>query len=174
MIGLWTRSKYTHSSISLDTSLNNLYSFNRSGFVKESLDLFKNINSQSRIQIECIFVKKDDIKTIKERLDYLWKNKDKTNYARDNIVNIMFNRAVETATDTLSMVCSQFVTWILSFSNIKLMEKSLNLITPKDLANIKNPKVYLLYEGTVADYDKKKIDRIFRKLKDKSQLIKND
>lgn len=174
LITTWTQSKYAHSSISLDTSLENLYSFNREGFVKESLTAFKEFNANAPIQVSCIFVKKDDIKVIKERLDWLWSNKDKTKYALDNIVNIMFNKPMETAKDSLTMVCSQFVTWVLSFADIKLMDKSLNLITPKDLANLHNPKVYKLYEGTVKDYDKKKIDRIFRKLKDKSQLIKND
>ena len=167
-------SKYAHSSISLDSSLENLYSFNREGFVRESLTRFKEFNSNAPLQVSCIFVKKNDIRTIKERLDYLWENKDKTKYAMSNAINILFNKPIETAKDSLSMVCSQFVTWVLSFADIKLLDKSLNLITPKDLANIQNPKVYKLFEGTVKDYDKKKIDRIFKKLKDKSELIKND
>lgn len=174
VITKFTHSKYAHSSIALDTSLENLYSFNREGFVKESLSMFKNFNIDAPIQVSCIFVKKTDINKIKERLDYLWSNKDKTKYALDNIINIVFNKPIETSKDSLSMVCSQFVTWILSFSDIKLLDKSLNLITPKDLANLENPKVYHLYEGTVKDYDKKKIDRIFKKLKDKSQLFNND
>ena len=174
LITTWTQSTYAHSSITLDTSLENLYSFNRSGFVKESLTEFKNFNENAPIQVSCLFVKKEDIKVIQERLDWLWNNKDKTKYALDNIINIMFNRPIETAKDSMTLVCSQFVTWLLSIADIKLIDKSLNLITPKDLANLHNPKVYLLYEGTVKDYDKKKIDRVFRKLKDKSQLIKND
>ena len=40
VITAWTHSKYAHSSISLDSSLENLYSFNRSGFIKESLTAF--------------------------------------------------------------------------------------------------------------------------------------
>ena len=174
MITAFTHSTYAHSSISIDSSLENLYSFNREGFVKESLSAFKKINENAPLQVSCIFVKKNDISVIKERLDYLWSNKDKTKYAIDNIINIIFNRPMETAKDSLNMVCSQFVTWVLSFADIKLMDKSLNLITPKDLANLHNPKVYVLFEGVVKDYDKKKIDRIFKKIKDKSELIKNE
>ena len=92
----------------------------------------------------------------------------------DNIINVIFNKPMETAKDSLSMICSQFVTWILSLADIKLLDKSVNLITPKDLSKLPNPKMYLLFEGVVKDYDKKKIDRIFRKLKEKSELIKND
>ena len=174
LITTWTQSTYAHSSISLDSTLENLYSFNREGFAKESLTEFKKFNENTPIQVSCLFVKKEDIQKIQERLDWMWNNKSKTKYAIDNIINIMFNRPIETAKDSMSLVCSQFVTWLLSIADIKLMDKSINLITPKDLSNLNNPKVYLLYEGLVKDYDQKKIDRIFRKLQAKSQLIKND
>jgi hypothetical protein len=108
---------------------------------------------------------------IKERIDYIWKNKQKTKYSVENIINIIFNKAVDTK-DSMSMICSQFVAWLLSIADIKLLDKSLNLITPKDFANINNPKLYLLYEGKAIDYDKNKIDRVFRKLKDKADIIK--
>ena len=72
----------------------------------------------------------------------------------------------------MSMVCSQFVSYVLSRANIEILSKSPNLVTPKDLAFMSNPKVYSLYEGLAKEYNKKKIDRIFRKLKQKAVLIK--
>ena len=172
IISTFTNSEYAHSSIGLDSALSNLFSFNRSGFVKESLSLFKEMNKDGHLQVSCIFVKRMDIETIKERLEYLWNNKDKTKYSRENILNIILHRPMETSKDSMSMVCSQFVTWLLSLADIKLLDKSLNLITPKDLSKVQNPKVYRLYEGTIGDYEPKKIDRIFRKLKEKCELIK--
>ena len=86
-----------------------------------------------------------------------------------NILNILIGRARDTG---MSMVCSQFVSYILHKADIKLVDKPDNLVEPKDLSTIVNPRVYKLYEGAAKDYDKKKIDRIFRKLKTKALLIK--
>lgn len=173
VITVYTQSKYAHSSLSLDTSLENLYSFNKYGFVKESLTEFRDFNENAPIQVKCLFVNKADLNKIKERLDYLWANKSKTKYSISNIVNIMFHHAAET-NDPLSMVCSQFVTWILSIADIKLLDKSVNLITPKDLSITDIPKTYLLYEGKVKDYNKSKLDRIFNKIKAKAELYKDN
>lgn len=172
VISVFTRSEYAHSSIGLDSSLENMFSFNKEGFVRESISWFKQFNENGHLQVNCIFVRKNDLEKIRERLEYLWSNKDKTKYSLENILNIVFHRPMETARDATSMVCSQFVTWVLSFADIRLLDKSINLITPKDLASIQSPKIYRLYEGTVGGYDKKKIDRIFRKLKEKAELVK--
>lgn len=174
VIAAYTKSEYNHSSISLDSSLSKLYSFNLSGFVQESLDLFISLNKNSRIQVRCLFVEKTDIMKIKERLDYLWSYKDKAKYNIENIINIILNKPTQTSQDSLSMICSEFVSWILSFADIKLLDKSFNLVTPKDLSKIQSPKLYLLYEGYCRDYDHKRIDRIFKKLKQKSELYKQN
>lgn len=170
-IKIYQQSNYAHSSISLDTSLENLYSFNMHGFVREKLSEFIKLKDDAVIQVKCLFVTKRDIDKIQERLDYMWSNRDKSKYNLANIINIMINKAEETK-DEMSMVCSQFVSWMLSIADVKLIDKSLNLITPKDFATIEHPKLYLVYEGKAKDYDKKKIDRIFRKLKQKAELAK--
>lgn len=175
LIANYTKCKWNHSSIALDTSLKEIFSFNlKGGFVIESLDLFKNLTDETQMQIRCLFVTKDEIKVIKERLYYLWKNKDKTRYDVANMINIIFNIPKDTNGNKLSMVCSQFVTWLLSLADIKLLDKPFNLILPKDLSMLESPKLYLLYEGFCKDYDKSKIDRIFKKLKAKSELYKNN
>lgn len=179
IIKTYTHSVYTHSSISLDTSLEKLYSFNgdnkvnkSGGFSIESLSSYVNYNNDCMIQVNCIFVTKHDLDIIKGRLDYLQKNQKITKYGFDNIFNIIRNKSIEMGKDATSMVCSQFVSYILSVADIKLLDKSINLVTPKDLASLSSPTIYLIYEGFGRDYDKKKIDRIFRKLKIKSHLIK--
>lgn len=74
--------------------------------------------------------------------------------------------------DATSMVCSQFVTYLLQQADIEVLDKSPNLVTPKDLSSILNPKLYLLFEDYARNYDKRKIDRIFKKMKIQAQLIK--
>lgn len=179
IIKSYTHSVYTHSALSLDTSLENLYSFNgnngvnkRGGFSRESLSSYIDYNENCKIQVNCIFVTKEDLNKVKDRLDYLMNNQKYTKYNFGNLFNIVLNKSIETGKDATAMVCSQFVSYILSVADIRLLDKSINLITPKDLSTITNPKVYLLYEGLGINYDKNSIDRIFRKLKIKSHLVK--
>ena len=174
VITTFLHSTYAHSSIGFDVALENLYSFNRNGFIKESLSYFKSFNMNAPIQVSCIFVKKGDMDKIKKRVDKLWSNKDYTKYGYKNIINVLFNRPIETTANSLSMICSQFVTWVLSAADIELLDKPNNLTTPKDISALPNPKMYLLFEGKVKDYDKKKINNIFKKIKEKSELVKSD
>lgn len=179
IIKAYTKSKYTHSAISLDTSLERLYSFNADnnsnvfgGVSLESLSSYINYYKDTLINVECIFVKESDYLIVKNTLDYMIKHQDNTTYGYMNYFNIIFGRVKEMGDNAMYMVCSQFVSYILSRADIKLMDKSANLTAPKDLVTTHNPRVYLLYDGLGREYDKKKIDRIFRKLKQKAVLIK--
>lgn len=175
LIANYTKSKWNHSSLAFDTSLKEIYSFNlNNGFIIESLELFKNLSNEAQMQIRCLFVDSNDLKVIKERLDYMWKSRDRSKYDIVNMINIIFNIPKDTDGNKLSMVCSQFVTWVLSLADIKLLDKPFNLILPKDLSTIESPKLYLLFEGFCKDYDPKRIDRIFKRLKEKSELYKSN
>lgn len=171
---------YTHSAIALDSSLEKLYSFNGNnnvnkfgGFSKESLSSYIKYNKDCLIQLNCIFVGKKEIETIKEKLDYFIKNQKNTKFDFGNFFNVLLNKSIETK-DDMMMICSQFVSYILSIADVHLLDKSINLITPKDLSSLNTPKVYLLYEGLGRDYDEKKLDKIFNKLMNKAQSIKDN
>ena len=179
IIKVATQSKYTHSAIAFDTSLETLYSFNGDnkknvfgGVSIESLSGYINYYNDCLINVRCIFVKDTDYEIIKKVLNHMVQHQDQTTYDFLNIFNILFGRVKEMSNDAMSMVCSQFVTYILSRADIQLIDKSANLTTPKDLVTTNNPKVYLLYDGLGKEYDQKKIDRMFRKLKQKALLIK--
>lgn len=181
IIRIGTQSTYTHSGIALDTSLDRIYTFNADNRVNkfggvsvESLQDYINVYDNCRINVECIFVKESDYIIIKNVMDHMVSVQDQTTYDFLNIFNIIFHRATEVKDDTMTLICSQFVVYILSRSDIYITDKPINLTTPKDLVTtIKtNPRVYLLYDGLGKDYDKKKIDRIFRKLEQKAVLIK--
>lgn len=179
VIRVATHSTYTHSAISLDTSLERLYSFNADnkrnkygGVSIESISDYIKVYDKCLINVKCIFIKKSDYDVIKNVLDHMISHQDETTYDYLNLFNILFGRVKEMTDFAMSMVCSQFVTYILARADIKLLDKSPNLTTPKDLVMTNNPKIYQLYEGLASEYDKKKIDRIFRKLKLKAVLIK--
>lgn len=182
IISKWTKSTYTHAAIGFDTKLDKLYSYNADnkinklgGFSVESIDEYRNIYEDSQICVSTFFVKESDFHKIKEGLDRLENNLKKTKYDFINILNIFFNRAVEVGAkgqEVLSLVCSEFVAWLISLADINIVDKPINLITPKDLSNFNNLKIYKLYEGYVRNYDKNKIDRIFNNLKKTANVIK--
>lgn len=179
VITTYTHAKYSHASLSFDSSLKHLYSFNANngtrklgGISLESIDGYIETYQDASISVSCIFVKEDDFEKIQNVLNKMLENKNHTMYGYSNLLNIIFKRSKEMSSDAMSMVCSQFVAYILSRADIHVVNKSDNLVTPKDLANISNPKVYKLYEGYARMYDQKKIDRIFRKLRKKAEYIK--
>lgn len=179
IIKTYTHSTYTHAGISLDTSMEKIYSFNGNnkenilgGFSEEKLSEYTKYNEKSKVKISCMFVKRRDINIIKKKLEYYLNHKRETMYSFSNIWNIIRNKSIEMERDATSMVCSQFVSYLLQQAEIDILDKSSNLITPKDLSSLVNPKLYLLYEGYAKDYDKKKIDRIFKKMKIQVSLIK--
>lgn len=178
-IKTFTHSEYTHAAISFDTSLEELYSFNadpkynsdryKGGISRESLSSYIESYDKTIIQVNCIFLKPSDFDIVKNTLNDLLENAEKTKYDYGNIINILIGKVKDTG---MAMVCSQFVAYILHTAGIRLLDKSDNIVTPKDLSTITNPKVYKIFEGYAKDYEKKRIDRIFRKLKTKALLIK--
>lgn len=175
-----TKSTYTHSAISLDTSLTKLYSFNADnklnkfgGVSIESIEDYVKVYDKCLINVKCLFVKPSDYQIIKNVMDYMVTHQNETTYGYLDLFNILFGRVKQMSDNAMSMVCSQFVSYVLSRAEIDILGgKSPNLVTPKDLVLTSSPKVYLLYDGLAKEYDKKKIDRIFRKLKQKAVLIK--
>ena len=52
------------------------------------------------------------------------------------------------------------------------MDKPINLTQPEDLATLKHPRVYKLYEGMGVNYKPDEIRKKFRKIRLKAELIK--
>ena len=179
IVTTYTHSTYSHAALSFDSSLEKLYSFNADngenklgGLSIEAISGYIKDYNDAKIQVSCIFVKNEDFDTIQKFLDKMIENKSFTKYGYTNILNIILHRSKKMSADAMSMVCSQFASYLLSKADIKLVDKPDNLITPNDLSTIVNPKVYKLYEGLAREYDKAAIDRIFRKLRNKAELIK--
>ena len=182
LIRAWTRSEYSHSGLAFDTNLTKIFSFNagytlkemRGGISIENLDKYLHDSKDSVMQLNCIFVNKIDFETIKNNVRYLMDRAEETFYDYKNIVNIVFGKVKEMNPDDITMVCSQFVSFVLGKADIKLVDKSFNLTTPNDLSHIESPKVYKLFEGFCRDYKPSAINRIFKKLKLKASLIKEN
>lgn len=165
-----TNSIYSHASITLDYSLNRLYSFNMSnkGFSLENIKDYLKQNDNSRIVVYCIFLKKKDLTNLKLKLDQFLANIEYTSYSIANLFSVLLNKPLQRAN---SMICSQFVDFILKSINVNITNKVSSLVTPKDFTKINNKKVYKVYEGLIKDYNENKVSSVIRRLMKKAKYI---
>lgn len=178
IITKFTNSLYSHAALSLDSTLTHLYSFNAKngmnktgGFSLESIKDYPNKKGESRIAVFCIFVKKNDYLNLKMKLSDFINNIKNTSYGFLNIFGVVFNKPIQKSN---SMICSEFVDYLLKSINIDLTKKNFSLTTPKDiyLAKKKNKKIYKVFEGLISDYDPDKIANKMNKILHKAKYIK--
>lgn len=158
---------FSHVAISLDEKLDKMYSFNMEGAEGKagglSIESVKNYPQKNRLGVFTIFVKEEDLATIRNLLEYYLKNAKKTTYSIFNLLLLPFKRAVKM---DFSMICSEFVDNLLKLCNISIVDKESPLVTPNDFyrASISNTKIYKIYEGSVEDYKghlaRRKVERI--------------
>lgn len=156
-------STFTHAGISLDSDLSQILTFmfddkNNKGFMVESLERYLQVYDNALISVLCIFVNKNTLDKLNDAILYFINNKHKTSYNFKNLLNILRNKAKDNDPENLCMVCSQFVDTILKLADIDLTHKSSNLVTPKDLAELKHPRVFQLYKGLGSKYDEVKVE----------------
>ena len=177
-------SKYSHAGLSTDSDLKNIYTFKfggmkktdsngvtkkefYDGFSDENLGAYLYNSKDALIDVLCVFVNKGVKDKVTKVLRSFSRNKGKTHYAFDNILNILFSRAKKyDYPDSMNFVCSQFVDTVLKLANVDITNKSSNLVIPQDFANItkKNPKVYKVYKGLARDFTNKKIENNIKAL----------
>ena len=169
----YTKSYWTHAGIALDSKLDKIYTFSakemnrkkNGGFRIESLKLYSDLEINDLLVL-CFFVDQDIKKKIIEELKFYEKNQSSTKYDKLNYFNIAFN--LKKDSNSMQMVCSQFVDYILKLAGIDITNKSSNLVTPKDLSNADNNaiNIYALFEGKINNYKQKEIDSRIKLLLD--------
>ena len=167
LINKVSHSKYSHATLSLDSKLDKLYTFNAqtNGFTVESINRYIEIYDKARIKVLCTFVDDHSYKKIVSTIDFYIANKEKTKYS--------FLKCLSTLTNTpikddfaLNMICSEFVDSLLKLANTSLDDtKNSNLVTPNDFDIASDTdKFYIVYEGLCKNYNKKKVDRLVNSL----------
>lgn len=160
-----THSKYTHSAISLDSSMEKMYSFDvingQSGFSIESIKDYR----QDEDCITCInvfFVSAENLMKLQKVLNWFTQHRDSSKYSFLNCVTLLLNIPLQRDN---KMICSQFVDFVLKSIDIDITGKKSPLVVPEDYNHIKNPNVYKIYEGPIKDYNPSKINKLINKLK---------
>jgi len=154
-IKLYTKAKYNHVSLCLDSEISEFYSFGRKiywfpligGFVIEHIDsgLFKAFRETTcavyRLDI-------DDSKygLLKEYVQMFIKNKKVFGYNLLGLVGVMLNIPLKRRN---KYFCTQFVATMLQKSKVYCFGKDPSLVTPQDFYNIEG--LMLVYEGKLAE-----------------------
>ena len=166
-----TKSKYTHSAISLDPSMKKMYSFNKkdgmSGFSIEDIRTY-NQDEDCITYVNVFFVKLKEFLKIQEMIDWYILHRDKTKYSFLTCFGILINKGI---TLNNRLICSEFVDMLLKNIGVKIVDKKSSLVTPNDFTTVTNPNVYKVYEGPIRDYNPKKVSKIVDKISNTTKPI---
>lgn len=169
MIKEYTHGIYTHAAMSLDNSLNKLYSFNLNnqfnklgGFSIESIEGYKKDNKDAIMCVYTTFIDDDKKRKLDKQINYFIGNIDKTKYSIINVLGLIANKPIELAND---MICSQFVDRMLKSVDVDVTGMASSLVTPNDIYKSTSNKIYKVYEGRVDEYNHKKIQAKVNKLR---------
>ena len=98
---------------------------------------------------------------MEEAVNWYVKNQDKTKYDWGAITRIFQNKQVN-STDKGVMICSQFVYNILQIAKIKFNKEG--YITPEDLNNIDDNRLFIVFEDKLKKYNESKINSLCNRL----------
>lgn len=156
-------STYTHAGLSLDSDLKQILTYkfdtNYNGFHNENLDTYLGKSKNAKICVMALFVDDKTKNRIKNIIQDFYKNQKKTRYGFGNVLNIFFGKEKDYS-DSLALVCSQFVDMVFRLANIQLFDKPNNLVIPQDYVTLsRSPKVFKVFEGYVKDYKEKDVEK---------------
>lgn len=154
-IGLYTRARYNHASICLDSEINEFYSFGRKiawfplvgGFVIEHKDtgLFKAFGN-TMCAIYRLDVEDANYNVLKKSIETFIKNRKMYGYNILGLIGVILNIPMKRKN---KFFCTQFVATMLHTSNIYDFGKDPSLVTPQDLYEIS--ELVPVYEGRLSD-----------------------
>jgi hypothetical protein len=155
VIGKMTSSFWAHAAISFDPSLKVMYSFtiSQDGFGVESIDSYPR---GTTISVMGSMVTDSVYKNMLKAIEKFKKLKDKTTYGYRNFVTILMKKP---NADDMSMVCSNFVDYILKVGDISPTKMDWSVTHPgrlaRAIARTKDKSFFKVYRGKVEKYDPK-------------------
>lgn len=162
------KANFSHSGISFDADLKQIYTFKNKGFSIEGIDTYlagATVDGM-RMTVQCIFINKKDYDILHDKLDYFLKHIHQTAYSYYRMFSIALKR--KTTVNDYQMVCSQFVAMMLQAININIANKDISLYDPDDFTPKNNEFIYKVYEGTVKDFNPNESN-----FKNKIKLLRN-
>ena len=177
---------FSHANISFSHTLTRMYSYNdgeegyvvsgKSGISIENLSGYIKQSEESTINVNVFFVKHKYYTIIKNYVDNLVKNADKTKYNNINLIRTLLHKSVDKDGNSLKMICSEFVYNVLKRASIDPLNKTANLVRPDELAELAkdNMPVYRVFNGKAVDYKPTVIAKEVEKISKKAKAVNED
>ncbi len=154
-----TDGTYSHASLSLDTNMENMCSFNGHGFVSEDINLKEFSNSNGEYALYMYMAPQVEYETIENIIKQFNENANKMKYSIIGLFNYLIGKETKYKSEWF---CSEFVSYVLSEANPKLFKRHYSLYSPDDLTNTR--KFIKVSSGKTLNYDANTIDRQIRKI----------
>lgn len=153
-IRLYTKKQYTHSSISLDEELSNMYSMCRKYARNPFLGEFKKEEINKGVfsfypNCPSVVIKITVDETQYTQMNSILKdfNRKQVKYNLMGIFFRLFNKEYQ-ARD--KFFCSEMIAYLLKETNVYKFDKPLNFVEPMDLLEI--PSAEIVYQGPLNNY----------------------
>lgn len=144
ILGIWTRSYYTHASIGLGEDIDTYYSFGYKGFRIESIQYY---NHHDKGHFPCalyeIPVPEEIYLRVKKALDSFKQRKESLRYTKLGLTLALFKIPHKFKDQ---YICSQFVSEVLQDCQVFPKKKHPSLFMPGDFSKLRELK--LIFQGT--------------------------
>lgn len=176
----FTDSEWSHAGLSLDSSLDEIYTFttniknapnkhHRTGFAIDTKERYLKEDPHMKIKVYALFITPEQKAEIASAIKWYIDHQDETSYGFKNISNIFARKATKrrnSSDDKCKMVCSQFVYSLLTLVNFKMRKnKDGSTVSPADIDELSNDaRFYAVYENGLDKYDPLKVDDLCYKL----------
>ena len=176
----FTDSEWSHASLSLDSSLDEMYTFttdiknapnkwHKTGFTIDTKERYLSEDPHMKVKVYALFITPEQKDKIASAIKWYIDHQDETSYGFKNILNIFMRRPTKRkmkSGDKCKMVCSQFVYTMLSLVNFKMRKsKDSSTISPADIDELSDDtRFYVVYQGGIDKYDQLKVDDLCYRL----------
>ncbi len=155
IVRFYTKDKYTHVSVGLDSKLEQLYSFGRlnpynpykGGFVHEKIDkgTFKRFKN-TKTAVYKLKITDKQYEKMKSKIEEIEKKKDKYKFNVMGLFLVSINKRLKRKN---KFYCAEFVKYVLEYAlNEKLLPE---IIKPMDFLILEDRE--LVYEGLLKKYE---------------------
>jgi len=157
LIKSFTHDPYAHSSISFDTNLDNMISFNREGMVIEDIrkSVYKKNEDSIRYSLYMYMATAAEYDSMQNFVNELLARKSDLKYNFLGLTNFIFGRG---SSREDKFFCSEFVASVINAGNNRIIKTQPYMTSPYNLA--KNKNFVFIKTGILKHYDQKVIDKI--------------
>lgn len=158
LIKAYTHDPYAHSSLSFDTELKDMVSFDARGIIKENIftDVYKDKSDVARYSLYAYMATASEYDAMKAFVNDLLNKQSKMKYNILGLTNFIFGKGSEREN---KFFCSEFVASVINAGNNKIIKTKPYLTSPYMLA--KNNNFIFIKTGILKNYNSKIVDHIF-------------